>query len=122
MKKLLAAALALCMAITVMTACSGKTEAPAATPKPYPKQMGQVKAAETYTENKVLLWNDETQRKIECLEVVPADLSEGEKIPVIIYIHGLNGNAESLIDEPEALAQLRTDYSKTHAVVDGLAR
>ena len=29
---------------------------------------------------------------------------DGAKIPVIIYIHGLNGNAESLIDEPEALA------------------
>lgn len=57
--------MALCAALFLLAACSGKTEAPAATPKPYPKQMGQVKAADTYTENKVLLWNDETQRKIE---------------------------------------------------------
>ena len=36
--------------------------------------------------------------------MLPAGLPEGEKISIIIDIHGLNGNAESLIDEPEALA------------------
>lgn len=50
MKNLPAAVLSLCAALCFLTACSGKTEAPASTPKPYPKQMGQVKAADTYPE------------------------------------------------------------------------
>ena len=39
-------------------------------------------AFDGYTENKVLLWNDETQRKIECLEVLPTGLPDEEPLSV----------------------------------------
>lgn len=105
MKKTIALVVLLCAVFSCLSACAKEAApAPAPSASQYPKQMGKVKSTDTYTENKVILWNDETQRKFECYEVVPAGLGDGEKVPAIVYIHGLNGDAQSLIDEPEAMA------------------
>jgi len=109
MKRMTALIALLCVALCCFAACT--KQATAATPvskasdaSQYPKQMGQAKSTDTYTENKVTLWNEETQRKFKCLEVIPKGIADDEKVPMIVYIHGLNGNEESLVDEPEALA------------------
>ena len=108
MKRTSAIALLLCIILCCIAACAKQQPAGASSPAPaasqYPKKMGQAKATDTFTETKVILWNEEAQRKFNCLEVVPKGLAEGEKIPMIVYIHGYNGSEESLIDEPEALA------------------
>ena len=107
MKRKIAIALLLCMILCLVMACAKKPAQASASKtdaSQYPKQMGQAKVTDTYTENKVTLWNEEAQRKFKCLEVIPKGLADGEKVPMIMFIHGYNGNEESLVDEPEALA------------------
>lgn len=73
-------------------------------PVSYPKVVRVVADKETYIETEVNIWNQETERKINCLTVEPKGLSAGEKVPTIVYVHGGTGSAQSLIVEPEKLA------------------
>lgn len=109
MRRMTALVVLLCIALCCFAACAQQTTAAAPASKAsdtlqYPKQMGQAKSTDTYTENKVTLWNEEAQRKFKCLEVIPKGLTDGEKVPMIVFVHGGNGDEESLVDEPEALA------------------
>ena len=103
--KMLSAVLTAAMLLCLFAAC-GKTADPTPS-KPavtYPRLLGEVKSNANYTENELYIWNSITERKIYCREVIPASYQEGTKIPMIVYIHGFNGDATSLITEPEALA------------------
>lgn len=86
------------------TADAGKTDP---TKKPeitYPQYLNVLESTDTYTETPVYIMNEETDRRVYCIETVPADLGDG-KVPLIIYVHGGNGDATSLIALPETLAE-----------------
>lgn len=68
----------------------------------YPKDAGEVENTETYVENAVYMWNDITDRRVYGIEIEPKNIDG--KVPMVVYVHGFQGNAYSLIDEPEALA------------------
>lgn len=103
MKKFIAIALLLCVSLSLFAACAAKEPAAPSKPK-YPRLLGEAKSTDTYVENELYLWNEETQRKFNCREVVPKNLADGEKVPMIVYVHGGTGNALSLVNEPETLA------------------
>ena len=103
-KKLFAVVLAvLCMVLT-MTACGSEVKEPTDPSANYPKLLGEVKSRDTYTENELYIWNSITERKVYCREVIPASYNKGDKLPIIVYVHGFNGSADALISEPETLA------------------
>ena len=78
------------------------------TPKPeptYPQSLTVLETTDVYTETPVYIKNEETDRRVYCIETVPNGLAEGEKVPMIVYVHGGNGDATSLIALPENLAE-----------------
>lgn len=103
--RILSLVLVCVLALGLFAGCTSQPEAT----KPakggnYPKLLGQVKKNDVYTDNELYLWNDVTERKIYCREVIPATYKEGDKLPVIIFVHGFNGSADALVNEPRDLA------------------
>lgn len=100
------------LAATAMTAVfasgctndTGKTDPVEKPEVTYPQYLTELKSTDTYTETPVYIMNEETDRRVYCIETVPADLGDG-KVPLIIYVHGGNGDATSLIALPENLAE-----------------
>ena len=83
----------------------GKTDTPEKPEVTYPQYLTAIEKTEIYTETPVYIMNEETDRRVYCIETVPNELDDGEKIPLIIYVHGGNGDATSLIALPENLAE-----------------
>lgn len=50
-------------------------------------------SGEDYESSEYYILNGETQRHIYCLETRPTGMTEGDKIPVVIYVHGQSGYA-----------------------------
>ncbi len=106
--RILSFALVLVLLLGLLAGCADSKPAPKPTEDPaskYPKLEGQVVKNDKYTENALYLWNDITDRKVYCYEVIPASYVEGQKLPIIIYVHGNNGTVNALSSEPHRLAQ-----------------
>ncbi len=91
-----AATLTLCAAFAA--GCSEKEpEEDTKEPVTYPQYLNTVETTEVYTKTALYVMNEETDRRIYCIETVPNDVAEGEKLPLIIYVHGSNGSSTSLV-------------------------
>ena len=107
MKKARIAALSLAVLATVslLAACGRPREAVAADPdkNAVTDQVAQsskwfstpkeLDSGDGYTSSEHYLLNEETNRHIYSVETTPTGLEEGEKVPVVIYVHGQSGYA-----------------------------
>ena len=50
-------------------------------------------SGDSYESSEYYLLNEETGRHIYTVETKPAGLAEGEKVPIVIYVHGQSGEA-----------------------------
>ncbi|MBP5254455.1 MAG: alpha/beta hydrolase [Lachnospiraceae bacterium] len=97
--------LALCVLFAMGSCGKAEDKSTEAASAKYPKLLGEVRKTDDYTENELYIWNEITERKVYCHEVIPASYKEGQKLPVIVYVHGYNGSADALISEPRVLAK-----------------
>lgn len=107
-KAIAAATCVLAAATAAFAAGCTKGEQPPDTSKPeptYPQYMTAIETTDVYTETPVYIKNEETDRRVYCIETVPNGLTEGKKVPMIVYVHGGNGDATSLLALPEHLAE-----------------
>lgn len=56
-----------------------------------------VYAAETYEKETLYVHNEEMNRNIYAVQITPTGRGENEKVPVVIYVHGGNGTANTYI-------------------------
>ena len=82
---------------------SGKDENNEKPEPTYPLYVGEYASTDEYTETTLYVMNEETDRKIYSMEIVPNDLGD-KKVPMIIYVHGGNGDITSLKSVAEGLA------------------
>lgn len=106
-KKLFTAVTCITLAATTLFAVScSKQEKNNNTEKPeptYPLYVGEYASTSEYTETTLYVKNEETDRKIYSMEIVPNDLGD-KKVPMIVYVHGGNGDITSLKSVAEGLA------------------
>lgn len=80
------------------------------TPQPIPPASdqdgsGKVTTTETYTMIEKTIQNEEQGWDIKGIEVLPADYSAGDKIPVVILVHGGTSTEQSLLPIAQKLAE-----------------
>ena len=102
-----AAAICMCLAIaasaTFASGCAEKQDASQTPEVTYPKYGLVRKETDEYTETPVHILNKEMDRKVYCLEIMPKDIGEN-KVPLVIYVHGGDGDITSVIGVPEGIA------------------
>lgn len=64
-----------------------------------------VKETEEYVELGVYIENEEINKIMYGIEIKPVSASAQAKVPVIIYVHGFDGNALTLVEQYEPLAE-----------------
>lgn len=103
MKKVLVTIFSFVIAVIVLAfaGCAGGDDE---TEKKPEENKGTVHVGDVYTTVKKKIVNEECDREITGIEVYPSDLEEGEKVPMIIYVHGAGGNENSLLYIAQALA------------------
>jgi len=106
MKKLLAIILAVIMVLSLV-ACGGGGAEPTKKPTTYPKLMGKLAEYPTCVANELYVWNERAEGKVYAIEYIPNgfDTEGGEKLPMVIFVHGNKGDANSLASEPKELAK-----------------
>lgn len=62
-------------------------------------------AEDAFEKETYYIHNDEMNRSIYAVQIKPKDLAEGEKVPLIIYVHGGNGTANSYIGLAKTLSE-----------------
>ena len=105
-RKLTALLLAALAAASLLASCAGQgPEAPSSNPDTAATPAGDTQSAKWFTDPRVLdsgdgyesseyyLLNEETGRHIYSVETKPTGLAAGEKVPVVIYVHGQSGYA-----------------------------
>ncbi len=103
------ASITLCMAaslITFLTACEDNEQVEQGgqgTEISYPYYLAPTKTTDEYTETPLYVMNEETDRRIYSLEITPNNV-EG-KVPIVVYVHGGNGDVTSLVSVAEGLAE-----------------
>lgn len=60
--------------------------------------------AEPFEKESLYLENEETNRSIYSVQVKPTGVDAGQKVPMVIYVHGGSGNANSLLPIAKKLA------------------
>jgi len=97
MKKLLAIILAVVMVLS-LAACGGGGAEPTKKPVTYPKHMGKLDDFPGGVSYEFYDWNEVAEGKVYGIEYVPAGFNKesGEKLPMVICIHGAGGNEQML--------------------------
>lgn len=92
--------------MALLSGCSSTGSLPPTEPIPSPAQTENsgsnakwftdprpLASGEDYESSEYYLLNEETQRHIYCVETKPSSVREGEKVPVVVYVHGKSGYA-----------------------------
>lgn len=116
-RKLTALLLAALAAASLLTSCAGQgPETPSGNPDAGATPTGNQQSAKWFTEPRVLdsgdgyesseyyLLNEETGRHIYTVETRPTGITEGERVPIVIYVHGGSGEATTFAGIYRALA------------------
>ncbi|MBO7364808.1 MAG: hypothetical protein J6U26_05720, partial [Lachnospiraceae bacterium] len=64
--------LALCVLFAMGSCGKAEDKSTEAASAKYPKLLGEVRKTDDYTENELYIWNEITERKVYCHEVIPA--------------------------------------------------
>jgi len=109
-KPFLCVALSLLLLFTLLTACqeaspSTSTPGPSANSAKWFTEPKELEKGDNYVSSEYYLHNEITDRHIYTVETKPTGLAEGEKVPVVIYVHGGSGEATTFHGIYTALAK-----------------
>ena len=98
--KIIAVLLAVVLVLSLCACGGGGGEEPK---KPaYPKEIFTTKE-KGYSFKEMWLYNESQQRRIWSAEMIPDGIAEGEKVPLILYMHGASGQTPPLKTQAEQL-------------------
>lgn len=112
-RRMTALFLAAVTAASLLAGCTAQ-EPPAASTPPAPSAAQSAKwftepkaldSGDSYESSQYYLLNEETQRHIYTVETKPAGIAEGERVPLVIYVHGGSGEATTFAGIYRALSE-----------------
>lgn len=107
MKRAFAVFIVACLLLPALYGCAGQ-EGTADGGGGLPQQESHaVPEAENFEKETYYVLNEETGRNIYTVQIKPTGLEENDKVPVMIYIHGGNGNANSLLPIAKRMAEIQ---------------
>ena len=113
-QKSLCSILSLLALLFLLAACQNQASAPSPSPSPSAASSSkwfteprELESGDGYESSAYYLYNEITDRHIYSVETRPTGLAEGEKVPVVIYVHGGSGEATTFQGIYTALAQDR---------------